>query len=284
MIRACALAAALALTGGAVHAATCFDSQLPPAPWAEAAAEAAVRLVAATADGHAFAYASGMVVADSGRPNRILTAAHVMRIVREHPGAWLAVYSARGQYLGRALLVAQAAPGPAFGLGGGGHGDARGLRLGDAAVLEMAGFAPGGEAAYAAIAGLKLAPRQPRGLLEGVFATPAGVDHGVSGAGVVVDGAIVGVMVFKARDVTMVAHAVRGGDAEAAWPGAPRAISLPREATGYAQPVTDTTLLARLGAAGRGVSLASGADRLAVFVPAFVHGACIGFRARMGPA
>jgi len=277
------LALALGLGGPRARAATCFDGQVPAAAGAEAAAQAAVRLVAALPDGRPFARASGMVVAGSGGgANRILTAAHVARTLQEQPGAWLAVYSSRGRYLGRAGLAARAAPGPAFGLAGG--GGATGLRFGDAAVLEMVAFAPGGAAAYAAIAGMPLAVRQPRGLLQGVFATPAGVDHGVSGAGVVAEGAIVGVMAFKALDRAMPTVPVRAGDDEAGGAGPSRTVHLPRQAVGYAQPVTDASLLASLGAAGRSVSGARTAQRLAVFVPGFVQGACVGFRASMGPA
>ncbi len=280
------LAAAL-LTPLAAQAASCFDGQLPAGtPWAEAAAQAAVRLVAALPDGRPFATASGMVVAGSGSPNRMLTAEHVVRTLGEHKGAWLAVYSSRGRYLGRARLSAHAAPGPAFGLNLG--GDAVGLRFGDAAVIEMAGFAPGAAAAYAAIAGLPLAAAQPRAMLEGVFAAPAGVDHGVSGAGVVADGQIVGVMAFKAVDKSMPLVSINAGDAVAPLkPGGPagrRAVRLPREATGYAQPVIDGTLLAGLGEAGRAVGKERATDPIAVFVPGFIKNACIGFRGRMHPA
>ena len=282
MRRAAAVAVAvmLGLGGMPVAAATCFDGQLPAAPWAEAAAQAAVRLVAALPDGRPFARASGMVVAGSGQPNRIITAAHVARTLQEQRGAWLAVYSSRGQYLGRATLAAQAAPGPAFGLVGAG---AIGLRFGDAAVLRMAGFSPEGAAAYAAIAGVRLGAHQPRGLLKGVFSVPAGVDHGVSGSGVVADGAIVGVMAFKGLDPTMPAVPVRGGD-DSAWAGPPRSIRLPRQSVGYAQPVIDTAILAGLGAAGQVVGGARTGGPLNVFVPGYVQGACVGFRASMGPA
>ena len=272
------------------RAATCFDGQLPRTHWAAQAAEAAVRLVLAAADGRAFAFASGMVVADSGGqrgtnqsgPNRILTASHVARILQEHPGAWLAVYSSTGRYLGEAVLAARAAPGPAFGLHG--NEDVVGLRFGDAAVLEMVAFSPGGRAAYAAIAGVPLAPRQPRALLAGRFAMPAGIDHGVSGAGVVANGAIVGVMAFGARDTDAPAVAVSAGDAAAPPPAPHRLIRLPREAEGFAQPVVDSSLLAALGPAGRTVERTRDTDRLAVFVPGFISSACIGFRATMGPA
>lgn len=273
---------ALALATQA-RAATCFDGQLPRTQWAATAAEAAVRLVAALPDGRSFANASGMIVAGSGGAggtNRILTAAHVARTLTEHPGAWLAVFSSAGRYLGRADLAARAAPGPAFGLGGG--LDVVGLRFGDAAVLQMTGFAPGGGAAYAAIAGVPLAPRQPRALLEGQFATPAGIDHGVSGAGVVADGSIVGVMAFKALDRAMPDVAVQAGDADSAT--ASRRVRLPREAEGFAQPVIDRSLLAALGAAGRAVQRVRSTAPSPVFVPGFVGNACIGFRATMGPA
>ncbi len=265
------------------QASTCFDGQLPRAEWAAKAAEAAVRLVAALPDGRSFANASGMVVAASGGnagPNRILTAAHVARTLTEHPGAWLAVYSSAGRYLGRADLAARAAPGPAFGLGGG--LDVVGLRFGDAAVLQMTAFAPGAAAAYAAIAGLPLAPRQPRALLQGEFATPAGIDHGVSGAGVVADGSIIGVMAFKALDRAMPVVAVQAGDADSA--SASRRVRLPREAEGFAQPVIDHSLLAALGAAGRTVQRVRSTAASPVFVPGFISNACIGFRATMGPA
>jgi len=275
---------ALAAPAGA-RAATCFDGQLPQTQWAARAAEAAVRLVAAQADGQAFAAASGMVVAGSAGAtggNRILTAAHVARTLQEHPGAWLAVYASDGRYLGRATLAARAAPGPAFGLVG--SDDVVGLRFGDAAVLEMAAFAPGAASAYAAIAGVPLAARQPRALLQGHFATPAGVDHGVSGAGVVADGAIVGVMAFKAQDHTMPAVAVIAGDAALPAPAPRRTVHLPREAEGFAQPVIDPSLLAALGRAGRMVERTRATAPVPVFVPGFISNACIGFRATMGPA
>jgi hypothetical protein len=288
LLAALALAApALPATAGAP---TCFDGQLPQTQWAARAAEAAVRLVAALPDGRAFAAASGMVVAGSataagngpGGGNRILTAAHVVRTLSEHPGAWLAVYASSGRYLGRAVLAARAAPGPAFGLVG--SDDVVGLRFGDAAVLEMAAFAPGGAAAYAAIAGVPLAPRQPRALLQGRFATPAGIDHGVSGAGVVANGAIIGVMAFKAQDKTMPAVAILAGDAAAPAPAPQRTVHLPREAEGFAQPVIDAALLSALGQAGRSVEHTRDTAPLPVFVPGFISNACIGFRATMGPA
>ncbi len=159
-----------------------------------------------------------------------------------------------------------------------------GLRFGDAAVLHMAAFAPGGEAAYAAIAGVPLAPLQPRALLAGRFAEPAGIDHGVSGAGVVADGAIVGVIAFKALDRDMPAVSVTAGDAARPAPAASRTVRLPRQADGFAQPVIDPTLLAALGAAGQSVGQARATAPLAVFVPGFVSSTCIAFRATMRPA
>lgn len=281
------LLAASLLAPPAARAASCFDGQLPAgAAWADTAAQSAVRLVAALPDGRPFATASGMVVAGSGMPNRMVTAAHVVRSLSEHAGAWLAVYSARGLYLGRAQLAARAAPGPAFGLKGG--GDAIGLRFGDAAAIQMDSFAPGAAAAYAAIPGIPLAPVQPHAMLEGVFSVPAGVDHGISGAGVVADGAIVGVMAFKALDRTMPLVSVNAGDAVAALPHGeppkPRAVRLPRQAIGYAQPVIDPALLAGLGAAGHAVGAPRGTAPLQVFVPGFIKSACIGFRGWMHPA
>ena len=276
--------AALAFAAPA-RAATCFDGQVPNAPWGPQAAEAAVRLIASLPNGQAFAAASGMVVAGSAQAageNRILTAAHVARTLGEHPGAWLAVFSSRGMYLGRADLAAHAAPGPAFGLVA--NDNFIGLRFGDAAVLRMAAFAPGGAAAYSAIAGVPLAPQQPRGLLEGRFVTPAGIDHGVSGAGVVSDGAIVGVMAFKAQDHAMPAVSVAAGDATSAAPAARRTVRLPREAEGFAQPVIDPSLLAALGTAGQTVAHIRAVAPLAVFVPGFIKNACVGFRATMKPA
>jgi hypothetical protein len=278
------LLAGLALASPA-RAATCFDGQLPAVPWAARAAAAAVRLVAALPDGKPFAAASGMVVADSAGPggrNRILTAAHVARTLQDQPGAWLAVFSSDGRYLGRAALAARAAPGPAFGLAG--SNDVVGLRFGDAAVLEMTGYAPDGAAAFTAIAGMPLAPRQPRALLQGRFATPAGIDHGISGAGVIADGAIVGVMAFKAQDKAMPVVQVVAGDAARPPPAPGRTIHLPREAHGYAQPVIGASLLAALGAAGRAVQRTRATAPLSVFVPGFISNACIGFRATMGPA
>jgi hypothetical protein len=283
--RLLALVLSLAALAAPARAATCFDAQLPQAPWAAQAAAAAVRLVASLPDGRPFASASGMVVAGSaasGGHNRMLTAAHVARTLQEHQGAWLAVFSSGGRYLGRADLAARAAPGPAFGLAGG--DDLVGLRFGDAAVLEMQAFAPGGEAAYAAIAGVPLAAHQPRALLQGEFTRPAGIDHGVSGAGVVANGTIIGVMAFKAQDTAMPEVRIAGGDAARPPPAPTRTIRLPREAQGFAQPVIDPTLLAALGGAGRAVEHARATTPLPVFVPGFISNACIGFRATMAPA
>jgi len=280
-----ALLFATLATAAPAQAGTCFDGQLPAAPWAARAAEAAVRLVAALPDGRPFAFASGMVVAGSAAGtggNRILTAAHVARTLQEYPGAWLAVFGSDGRYLGRASIAARAAPGPAFGLAG--SDGVVGLRFGDAAVLEMAAFAPDAAGAYAAIAGLPLAPLQPRALLAGRFAIPAGIDHGVSGAGVVADGAIVGVMAFKAQDRAMPAVSVTAGDAAGPAPAAHRVVKLPREADGFAQPVIDPSLLAALGSAGNSVAHTRAMAPLAVFVPGFVSSSCVGFRATMRPA
>lgn len=282
MRRAAIILCAMVLAGPPARAETCFDRHLPPAApgWMAEAARAAVRLVGVLPDGRGFASASGIVVAGSGTPNRMLTAAHVLRAVQQQRGAWLAVFASTGVYLGRASLAARATPGPAFGLVRGGQ--AAGLRFGDAAVIDIAAFAPGGAAAYAAIAGVRLAPIQPRGLLEGVFATPAGVDHGVSGAGVVVDGGIVGVMAFKQVDTAMPTVATAGGDA--ARPPRERAVALPRQSVGFAQPATDAGLLAALGPAGRTVGRQRGTGMLRVFVPGYIGGACFGFTARMRPA
>ena len=211
--------------------------------------------------------------------------AHVVATLDLHRGAWLAVYSSRGQYLGRATLAARAAPGPAFGLAAG--SDAVGLRFGDTAVLDMAAFAPGAAEAYHRIAGLPLAAVQPRAMLEGVLAVPAGVDHGVSGAGVVVDGAIAGVMAFKAIDAAMKLVTIRAGDAvaqpRANVPAPLRSIRLPRQATAYAQPVIDNAVLAGLGTAGQRVGAVRSTLAVEVFVPGFVHDACVGFRGQMQP-
>ncbi len=284
----CALGCALGCAVAAPAQASCFDSQLPArTPWAAAAAEAAVRLVSALPDGRPFANASGMIVANSsaGGANRIITAAHVVATLDLHRGAWLAVYSSHGQYLGRATLAARAAPGPAFGLAAG--SDAVGLRFGDTAVLDMAAFAPGAAEAYRRIAGLPLATVQPRAMLEGVLAVPAGVDHGVSGAGVVVDGAIAGVMAFKAIDAAMKLVTIRAGDAvaqpRANVPAPLRSIRLPRQATAYAQPVIDNAVLAGLGTAGQRVGAVRSTLAVEVFVPGFVHDACVGFRGQMQP-
>jgi hypothetical protein len=282
--RLAALLFAVSVLASPARAATCFDGQLPAAPWAARAAQAAVRLVAALPDGRPFAFASGMVVAGSGGGggNRILTAAHVARTLQEYPGAWLAVFGSDGRYLGRASLAASAAPGPAFGLLA--DDGVVGLRFGDAAVLRMTAFAPDAESAYAAIAGLPLAPLQPRALLAGRFAVPAGIDHGVSGAGVVADGAIVGVMAFKAQDRAMPVVSIAAGDAARPAPAGNRVIKLPREADGFAQPVIDPGLPAPRGGAGRSVARTRAMAPLAVFVPGFVSSSCVGFRATMRPA
>ncbi len=274
----------------AAAAATCFDGQMPPAPWARRAAQAAVRLLLLGRDGQPFGVASGIVVAGSGDAadprNRILTAGHVLRDLAGPAGAGpvggagtLAVYGSDGRLLGAAQAEAAAAPGPAFGLRD--RAPPSGLRFGDVAVLRMQAFAADGAARFAAIAGVRLAQRQPGGLLRGDFYQPAGIDPGVSGAGVLGrDGALIGVMAAKLDDPAVARVAVAARDPDG---GAPITLLLPLHAVGYATPIADRAVLAALGRAGRAVDPPAGPLRARVVVPGFPRGACVAFVAVMGP-
>ena len=275
-----AVAAALPMAARA----SCFDGQLPPAPWARAAARSAVRLALLRPDGRAFGSASGVVVARSGDAadprNRILTAAHVLRDLASVPGAMLGIFDSDGVFLGTGQAAAAAAPGPAFGLRD--RAVPAGLRFGDIAVLRMAASSPDGTALFAAIPGLLLARRQPAGLLRGDVSDPGGVDPGVSGAGVLGrDGALLGVMAAKLDDPAVPQVAVRAGDPGG---GGQVVLMLPRHAVGYATPIADPTILAALGRAGQAVRRADGPVRASVLSPGFPRGACVVFRAIMGPA
>lgn len=282
MIRLLALLFAAAVSGPAA-AAGCFDGQLPPAPWAAIAAQASVRVMLVRADGRPFGAASGVVVAGSGTAsdanNRLLTAGHVVRDLRAQPGGWIAIYSSAGIYLGTATSVALGSPGPAFGLVG--AVQPGGLHFGDVAVLRMSAFTPEGAPAFAAIAGLKLAQAQPPGLLRGAVSVPAGIDPGVSGAGVIgPDGGLLGVMAFKEVDAAPLVEVLAGRDDG----GGRMRLRLPRHAVAYATPLADGAILAALNAAGRQVKRSSRPWRVQVLVPAYLKGACVAFRAVMGPA
>lgn len=272
---------ALLLLPALAHA-NCFNGQLPQPEWGQAAAASSLRLVLMQPNGQPFGAASGVVVASSGTSrdpgNRVLTAGHVVREVARVPGAWLAAWSSDGVFLGRLETVAEASPGPASRLSA--HNVPGGLRSGDAAVLRMAAPSPDGARLYPAIPGLRLAQRQPTGLLVGEFRTPAGIDPGASGAGAIAsDGTLLGVTAFKAIDRT--ASRVQLLEPDAAG-GPARLIRLPEQAQGYATTLADPAILAALGQAGQ-VGRARGPLRLHVTVPAYVAGACVVFRAAMGP-
>ena len=266
----------------ALAQASCFSGQLPQPDWGQAAAASSLRLELMQSNGQRFGSASGVVVASSGTSgdpaDRVLTAGHVVREVARMPGAWLAAWSSGGVFLGRLETAAEASPGPAFRLSA--HNVPGGLRFGDAAVLRMAAPSADGARLYPAIPGLRLAPRQPTGLLVGEFRTPAGIDPGASGAGVIAsDGTLLGVMAFKAIERT--ASRVQLLEPDAAG-GPPRMIRLPEQGRGYATTLADPAILAALGQAGQ-VGRARGPLRLHVTVPAYVAGACVVFRAAMGP-
>ncbi len=283
MIRLLALLFVAAAAASSPAAATCFDGQIPPAPWAAAAARAAVRVMLVRADGRPFGAASGVVVAGSGTTSdandRLLTAGHVVRDLRAQPGGWIAIYDSAGIYLGTATSAALGSPGPAFGLVG--AVQPGGLHFGDVAVLRMSAFTPEGAPAFAAIAGLPLARAQPPGLLRGEVSVPAGIDPGVSGAGVIgPDGGLLGVMAFKEKDDAPPVEVLAGRDDG----GGRMRVRLPRHAVAYATPLADRAILAALNAAGRRVARGSRPWRAQVLVPAYLKGACVAFRAVMGPA
>ncbi len=274
----------LALGLPAAAGASCFDGQFPPMRWAAAAASSAVRLVLTQPDGRAFGVASGVVVARSGDAadprNRLLTAGHVLRDVASVPGSVLAVYGSDGALLGTARAAAAAAPGPAFGLRD--RAAPSGLRFGDIAVLRMQAFAPGGAGRFAAIPGLRLAPAQSAGLLRGDVADPAGVDPGVSGAGVLGrDGRLLGIMAAKLDDPSVQQVSVLAGDPSGLGGVV---LNLPLHAIGYATPIADPLILAALGRAGAQVRQARAPLRPSVLIPGYPRGACVVFRAVMGPA
>ncbi len=175
--------------------------------------------------------------------------------------------------------AAAAAPGPAFGL----HDPAApaGLRFGDLAVLRLGSSPPQGAARFAAIPGMPLSRRQPGGLLRGDVADPAGVDPGVSGAGVLrPDGTLLGIMAAKLDDPAVSKISILAGDPNGIGQVALR---LPVHAVGYATPISDPTILAALGRAGQWVRQTDAPMHARVLVPGYPRGACVVFRAVMGP-
>lgn len=262
--------------------ANCFNGQIPHPEWGRAAAASSLRLVLMQPSGQPFGAASGVVVASSGTSgdpsNRVLTAGHVVREVAGVRGAWLAAWSSDGVFLGRLEVAAEASPGPVARLSASNFSSGR---FGGAAALRLAEPSTDGARLYPAIPGLRLAQRQPSGLLAGEFGTPAGLDPGAAGAGVIAsDGTLLGVVAFKAVDRT--ASRVQLLEPDTAG-GPARLIRLPDHAPGYATTLADPAILAALGRAGQ-VGRARGPLRLHVTVPAYVAGACVVFRAAMGPA
>lgn len=272
-----ALLAALLLPGTAQ--ATCFDGQLPQATWAAAAAASSLRLLLMGPDGRVAGTASGVVVAASGAPGRVLTAGQVLRDAARTPGGWIAAWSSSGSYLGRLERAAEASPNPARRLSA--QVMPSGVRAGDVAVLRMAEFSADGARLYASIPGLSLARRQPVGVLAAEVSEPAGFDPGASGAGVIgTDGRLLGIALAKATGRSAPRVDVQAGDAAG---GRARNVRLPLSATAYAMPLADPAILAALGPAGDGIAQARGPLREQATIPAYAAGGCVVFRAAMGP-
>ena len=159
---------------------TCFGAQAEGLPAAEAAKVSTVSLaIAPDVPGNIPDFASGLprasgfVVAgsDAGGGNRIVTARHVALYRTLVSGeARIHVLDSRGRYIGVARVVATASePRPG---------------RGDAAVLEISKWAPGGHDAFAGITGLSFAATGIGGY-SGVAGIPAGLFLGGSGAALV---------------------------------------------------------------------------------------------------
>ena len=269
-MRRWALLAALVLAPASVRA-SCFDGQMTQAAWSAAAASSTLRLVAMRADGKALGSASGVVVAGSGAPARVLTAGQV---ARDAAGGWIAAWSSSGAYLGRLERAAESAPRPVARLSA--RAMPPGVRGGDIAVLRMAQSSADGARLYAAIPGLPLAPRQPAGLLTADVTDPGGVDAGASGAGVIgADGRLLGVLLARAAGRATPRVDVRAGL---------RTVRLPLRALAFAMPLADPAVLAALGPAGAGIAQARAAPQQPATILGYAGGGCVVFRAAMGPA
>lgn len=269
--------AALLLPG--IAHATCFEGQLPQAEWAAAAAASSLRLVVTQPGGRVSATASGIVVAASGAPDRVLTAGQVLRDAAAVPGGWITAWSSSGAYLGRLERAASASPRAAPRLSA--QVMPSGVRVGDVVALRMTQFSDAGARLYAAIPGLPLALRQPVGVLAAEVRDPAGLDSGALGAGVIgEDGRLLGVALPRPVGRAAPRVDVQAGDVAG---GRSHSVRLPLSATAYAMPLSDPALLAALGRAGAGIAQARGPLRERATIPAYAGGGCVVFRAAMGP-
>lgn len=277
-MRRLAWLAALLLPG--VAQASCFEGQLPQAEWAAAAAASALRLLVTQPGGKVSATASGVVVASSGAPNRVLTAGQVVRDAAAVPDSWIAAWSSSGRYLGRMeAAAAEASQRPAPRLSA--QVTPSGVRAGDVAVLRMTQLSADGARLYGAIPGLPLAPRQPVGILAATVSDPAGLDLGAAGAGVIGEnGGLLGVALPRAVGRAAPRADVQVGDAGG---GRSRSVRLPLSAAAYAMPLSDPAILTALGHAGAGVAQARGPLRQRATILGYAGGGCVVFRAAMAP-
>lgn len=274
----------------------CFSRQIGSERWAVRAAEAAVQVLITDENGWR-ANSSGFVVRASGAPgepgNRIVTAWHSVNKALAGGQGLIAIRNSAGAPIGRAEVVARGATGFTAALG-------RSVPRGDIAVLAMRDFVTGGEAAFAAIEGVDIAPVQAGSAMTGMFERPGGIEPGASGSGILdVDGRVVGVMIARDRPEEGSAErlwsamvTVEGGE-PSRWlaPGIAatptRSVKLLARAIGFALPLTDPDILGALGGAARGVtSRSSWSDRTVienVTVPAYPLGTCIVYRGNIGP-
>lgn len=284
----------VAVSGG--YRGGCFGSQLRAAPWADDAADSVVQVVSLDGRGGAGARrwwtGTGFVVRGSAGEgeahNRILTAGHVAETASGPNGA-IGVLSSSGALIGRAEVVARAAPGAVETAR-----DGTPLSRGDLAVLRLREFWGAGEADYASVRGVEIAPSQSARMLRGLFERPAGFDGGVSGAPALDRGGrAVGVAV-RTGDAgdggpAMPRRRVEGGTSvwNAVWGRfvlASKQVALPPRSWGFVEPIADPAILAALGRAGARVDAAAGADPGEVQIPGFPLDTCVVFEAALEQA
>lgn len=267
----------------------CFAGQVSGAPFMTRLAAAAVHIVTPTGKGDKLG--SGFVVRNSGVPghprNRIVTAGHVIDDILAE-GGLLQVVSSSGVRLGYADVVVRGKEARGF------AADSRGIVLGDIAVIEMRGWLPGGEAAFAAIEGVDVAAAQPSGQVEGLFSEPAGIVGGTSGSMMVdQDGEAAGVLIASATSSQELfgdplwSARVRVPAGSPNWQqftqdGAPeRKVVLPARSRSFAEPISDPRILEALGQAGAAAA-APGAPRRRridrVAVVGYPAGDCVVYR------
>lgn len=228
---------------------------------------------------HSAVTGTGSIIADSGDAqndeNHILTAKHVIQ------DAWeIDIVLSDGTFIGKAVPLAQTHEHLTHDQDGGIVGS------NDLAVLVIDSFAsPATEARYRSIKGLSLSTTRPSGLLEGVFQTPGGIQHGTSGAPVLsTTGQVVAVITqsFLGRTFAGVPDIEADGTNEEWFSDKNRfgtiheKVSIPRKAEAVADPVISQSVIYSLGLSGVNFNMAPYSGD--VIVPGYPSRTCLVYK------